>query len=235
MMQPDLYPTTRQRSGNSLNPYEERELTLRDLLQMFRRRRGIMFVATAVIFALGILLCVFSTRRYQAVGTIQVQKESSDGLDLDTLMGAAGDTSDALNADINIQTQASILQSNELALRVIHKLGLEDTPEFRPKSGALGGLLRTLFPDESSNPSNAAVMNARRQAGALSVFHKRLTVKPQGGTRLIEIDYLNPDPKLAAAVVNELVQELSDYTFESRYKATEAASASLSVVADLWN
>ena len=48
------------------------------------------------------------------------------------------------------------------------------------------------------------------------------------GTRLIEVDYLDRDPKLAAAVVNELVQQLVDYTFETRYKATQAASESLS-------
>ena len=62
----------------------------------------------------------------------------------------------------------------------------------------------------------------------MKIFHKNLTVKPVGGTRLIEIDYLNPDPKVAAAVVNELVQELVDYSFETRYKATQAASESLS-------
>ena len=71
-------------------------------------------------------------------------------------------------------------------------------------------------------------MKAERQASALAIFHKNLAVKPVAGTRLVEIDYLNPDPMLAAAVVNELVQELVDYTFETRYKATEAASASLS-------
>ncbi len=71
-------------------------------------------------------------------------------------------------------------------------------------------------------------MNARRQASALAVFHKNLSVKPVGGTRLIEVDYLDPDPQVASAVVNQLVQELVDYTFETRYKATEAASQSLS-------
>ncbi len=228
-MQPDLYPTTLQRSGNSLNCYEERELTVRDLLQMFRRRRVIVYAATGVIFALGILLCVFSTRRYQATGTIQVQKESSDGLDLDTLTGAGGNSVDALNADINIQTQASILQSNELALRTIRTLKLENTPEFRPKVSPLAALLGSFMPSGPSEPANATLENSpRRQASTLRVFHKNLAVKPIGGTRLIEIDYFNPDPKLAAAVVNELVQELSDYTFESRYKATEAASESLS-------
>jgi succinoglycan biosynthesis transport protein ExoP len=226
-MQPDLYATRRQ-SEDFLNAYRERELTLSDLFQMFRRRRAIVYGATGVILVLGILLCVFSTRRYQATGTIQVQKESSDGLDLDSLTGGGGNPMDALDSDINIQTQASILLSNELALRAIRKLELENTPEFRPKPDPLGGLLRTLFPSESSNPSNPIVVNARRQASALAVFHKNLTVKPLAGTRLIEIDYLNPDPMLAAAVVNELVRELSDYTFETRYKATEAASESLS-------
>ena len=119
--------TIRQRE-DSLNLYQERELTLRDLVQMFRRRRVIVFITTGVVFALAVLFCVVSTRRYQAAGTIQVQKESSDGLDLQSLMGSGGDASDALDADINIQTQASILQSNALALRTIEKLRLEDTP-----------------------------------------------------------------------------------------------------------
>jgi capsular exopolysaccharide synthesis family protein len=212
-----------------LNAYEERELTVRDLLQMFRRRRAIVYCATGVILALGILLCVFSTRRYQATGTIQVQKESSDGLDLDTLTGAGGNAVDALNADINIQTQASILQSNELALRTIQKLGLENTEEFRPKASRLTALLGSFMPSSPPEPATATLENSpQRQASTLRVFHKNLAVKPIGGTRLIEIDYFNPDPKLAAAVVNELVQQLSDYTFESRYKATEAASESLS-------
>ena len=222
-MQPDLYSTRPQ--GDLMSSYQDRELTLRDLVQIFRRRRVVVFGTTGVIFVLGILLCVFSTRRYQATGTIQVQKESSDGLDLESLMGAVANQGDALEADINIQTQASILQSNELALRAIRNLKLEDTEEFRPKSNPLAALL-----GGSSLAGSAGTLETspQRQASALKIFHKNLTVKPVGGTRLIEIDYLNPDPKVAAAVVNELVQELVDYSFETRYKATQAASESLS-------
>jgi succinoglycan biosynthesis transport protein ExoP len=211
-MQPDRYRTS-QRSEDSLSLYRERELTLRDLLQMFRRRRVIVYATTGVVFALAVLFCILSTRRYEANGTIQVQKESSDGLDLESLMGSGNTPTDALEADINIQTQASILQSNELALRAIKKLSLENTREFRPSSGEA-----SLGPERSPE----------RVAKALRTFHKNLSVKPLGGTRLIEIDYLSPDPELAAAVVNQMVQELIDYSFETRYKATEAASESLS-------
>ena len=123
--QTEMYPAYR--SVDAVALPREQELTLRDLMQMFRRRRMIVYGAAGVMFGLGILFCVLSTRRYQAAGTIQVQKESSDGLDSNSLTGSASNTVDALNADINMQTQASILQSDTLALRVIHSLKLEDT------------------------------------------------------------------------------------------------------------
>jgi uncharacterized protein involved in exopolysaccharide biosynthesis len=206
----------------------EQELTLRDLLQMFRRRRGILYGAAGVMLGLGILLCVLSTRRYQATGTIQVQKESSDGLDLDSLTGSGSGTVDALNADINMQTQASILQSDTLALRVIRSLKLEDTPEFHSKPNPVMAWIGSFLPQDPPEPAGDLDKSPRRQANVLRVFQKNLSVKPVAGTRLIEVNYLDRDPKLAAAVVNELVQELVDYTFETRYKATEAASESLS-------
>jgi succinoglycan biosynthesis transport protein ExoP len=227
-MQTDLYPI-RQGGGELLASYRERELTLRDLLQMLRRRQRIVYGATGLVVLLAILLCIVSTRRYQATGTIQVQRESSDGLDLESLTGAGGNPVDALNADINIQTQASILQSNSLALRTIQNLKLLDTPEFQPRSNPITALLGRLSPDDSSEPATGPLEKSpRRLAAALNVFHKNLSVKSLAGTRLIEVDYLNRDPKLAADVVNEVVQELVDYTFETRYKATEAASQSLS-------
>ena len=75
-----------------------------------------------------------STRRYQAVGEIQVQKESADTLGLDNMMGGAEGASDALDASITLQTQADLLQSDTLALRVIEDLGLERTEDFRAKA-----------------------------------------------------------------------------------------------------
>src|ERR1700761_3135475 len=96
--QTELYPAYRSIDAVALP--QEQELTLRDLLQMFRRRRMIVYAAAGVMLALGTLYCVLSTRRYEAAGTIQVQKESSDGLDLDTLTGTGTNTVDALNADI---------------------------------------------------------------------------------------------------------------------------------------
>ena len=47
---------------------------------------------------------------------------------LESMMsGAAESASDALGANINLQTQANILQSDTLALRTIEDLHLEET------------------------------------------------------------------------------------------------------------
>ena len=156
---------------------------------------------------------------------VQIQKESSDGLGLDSLMSDAGGASDALEANIIIQTQASILESDTLALRTIEKLNMEQTKDFGPHWNPFAWALNFISPKGVSDPLGVPLSEAPgRRRSALKVFSKNLKVKPVSGTRLIEIDYLSPDPKLAAAVVNELTQGLIDYTFQTRFNATNQAS-----------
>ena len=208
----------------------ERELTLRDLLLIYRRRRKIVYGAILLFGALAAIYCAVCTRRYEATGTLQVQKESSESMGLESLMsGAADSASDALSANITLQTQANILQSDTLALRTIEDLRMEGTQDFQPRWNPVGWLLGQVSPAGPPDPPNASLENApERRRHALKIFSKNLTVKPVSGTRLIEIDYLNPDPKLAAAVVNKLIESLADYTFQTRYNATNQASEWLS-------
>jgi len=209
-----------------LESSQANELTLRDLLIIYKKRRRVVYGTVLVLGILGALYCAVSTRRYEATGTVQIQKESSDGLGLDSLMSDAGGASDALEANIVIQTQASILQSDTLALRTIENLHMEGTEDFLPHWSPVGWLLDLFSPKSASDTPGARLEDApERRRRALKVFSNNLKVKPVSGTRLIEIDYLNPDPKLAAAVVNELTQELIDYTFQTRYNATNQASA----------
>jgi capsular exopolysaccharide synthesis family protein len=173
--------------------------------------------------------CIICTRRYVATGTLQVQKESSDAMGLDSLMSGADSASDALDANINLQTQANILQSDTLALRTIKDLNLEGTKDFQPRWNPLGIVLGLFSPKGVADAPNSSLEEApQRRRHALQVFEKNLKVKPVSGTRIIEVDYQDSDPKLAAAVVNKLMQSLVDYTFQTRYDATNQASQWLS-------
>lgn len=169
---------------------------------------------------MAVLVCVLSTRRYEATGTIELQSPMGDGLDRQSLMGDAPTNSDPLAADITIQTQAKILQSDTLALRTIDALNQEDrrnllrTSNFWPVA-----LLR-----RNHIPHDPQQIDLR----ALPAFRHNLTVKPIGGTRLIEISYVNPDPKTAANVVNTLTQQLVVFGEETRLHATDQASQDLS-------
>ncbi len=207
------------------------ELTLRDLLNIYQRRRKIVIVVVISLFALAATYCIVCTRRYEAAGIVQLQKDNSDAMGLDSIMSsAAGGASDALDANIDLQTQANILESDTLAIRTIDSLRMEDTYDFKQHFSPLGWLAGLFSAGERTvDVSGTGLENSpvRRQR-ALKVFSKNLTVKPVSGTRLIEIAYNNPDPKLAAAVVNTLTKELSDYTFQTRFDATNAASKWLS-------
>jgi polysaccharide biosynthesis transport protein len=203
----------------------ERPLTLGDLRHIFRRRRRVVVSCLAICVSAAVLICIVSTRRYQATGEIQVQKESADALGLGNMMGGAEAASDALDASITLQTQADLLQSDTLALKVIDDLGLERSADFRPRFDPFERLMGLLSPEEPPESVQTALeQSPRRRTRALKIFSSHLTVKVVSGTRLIEIQYLSSDPKLAAEVVNELMKGLVEYTFQTRFTATNEAS-----------
>jgi capsular exopolysaccharide synthesis family protein len=166
------------------------------------------------------------TRRYTATSEIQLQKSSSDGLDLESMMGAAsGGASDSMSVNLDLQTQSSILQSEELELKVIKDLHLEQNEDFQPHFSLVGAVLSLISPAGSKDPEHTELENAPlRRAHVLLIFSKNLKVKVVAGTRLLDVSYSNPDPKVAADVTNHLIQGLIDYTFQTKFQATNEAS-----------
>lgn len=213
-----------------MDSQRDKELTLRDLLNILQRRRSIVLGTVISLLALTAIYCAVCTRRYEATGIVQMQKESADAMGLDSLMSsAAGGASDALDANIDLQTQANILQSDTLAVQTIKTLNLEGTRDFQEHWNPIEAVLSAISPRGIEDLPGAALEDSpRRRQRALKVFEKNLKVKPVSGTRLIEISYTNPDPRLAAAVVNTLAKELTDYSFQTRFDATREASNWLS-------
>ena len=207
------------------------ELSISGLLLVLKRRRSFIVLSTLFCFSIAALLCIFMTRRYEATGEIQVARQSSDELGLDGMKGDGGSASadDALEDNIALQTQSDILQSDTLALKVIEDLGLESTEDFQPKFNPLLWVLDLVSPQGPKDSATASLENAPvRRTRVLKVFSRHLKVKPQAGTELIEISFLSSSPRTSAAVVNELMNSLVDYTFQTRYKATTEASKWLS-------
>jgi succinoglycan biosynthesis transport protein ExoP len=141
-------------------------------------------------------------------------------------MGAAsGGASDALSVNIDLQTQANILQSEALALKVVKDLNLEQNEDFKPHFNLIGWVMGLVSPRGPADPPHASLQDSpARRARVAKAFSNNLKVKVTAGTRLLEVDFTNRDPKVAAAVVNHLVQALIDYTFQTKFTATNQVS-----------
>jgi succinoglycan biosynthesis transport protein ExoP len=206
-------------------PHFGNELTISDLLLTLRRRKKLAAIIAALCFLMGIAVCVLMTPRFEAKAVIEIQKTSADMLRLQTMTGSSDDAGDALNANLDLQTEAEILQSDALALKVIEDLHLDRTRDFQSRFSPIGWVLGFFAsPAQPDVPGATLADSPQRRSHALTIFAAHLKVKPVPGTRLIEVRYLHSDRQVAPAVVNDLVRALKDYGFQTRYAATRESS-----------
>ncbi len=203
------------------------ELTLLDVLLILRRRRHIVIVICLVCLALALVKSIFGTRRYEAVASIQIQKEDADSLGIETALGSAAEgASDALDYNITLQTQARILSSDTLALAVIQQTDLESNADFNGKNAWIHIPAR-LTPWNQVEPEAASVLleaSPGRRRRALKTFARHLKIDIVPGTRIINISFLSTDPNTASAVVNCLIRQFTEYNYKTRFAATAQVS-----------
>ena len=206
---------------------ERKEWTLADILAVFRRRRKYLVASLTAFLALVTAYCLLATPRYQAAGEIEVQKQSPGipGLE-NTAAGTSNAEADSLDYSMTLETEANILQSNTLALEVIKDLKLETTDDyFPPHKSGLHIPAWLIFWKKPVEPLTIPLDDApNRRYVVLKIFAAHLKVTPIPGTRLIEVSYSDPNPQRAPAVVNRLIQALTDYTFQARFNAAVQAS-----------
>jgi succinoglycan biosynthesis transport protein ExoP len=199
------------------------EWTIADLFAVLTRRRVWIFSALALCCTIAIAYGIIATPRYRATAVIEMQKGSRGafGLDNTTSDAQATTTSDSFDDNLTLQTEIGILQSDALALDVIHREGLEATPDyFAPRPSHFSWTHRLAFWRKPLEPLSIPLSDApNRRYVALKIFAKRTKIAPAAGTRLISIEYSDPDPARAAAVVSALIQSLADYRFQSRSSA----------------
>ncbi len=201
-----------------------KEMSIQDFWGVLSRRRIVFLGVMATVIALAFILFATSTRLYKGSAQIQVLKESADTLSMATMMGPES-ASDAVDSNITLQTQAQILQSDSLALQVVHELNLEHSPDFRGHFNPIGWVLGLFAPQGVPDPANVPLEQAPgRRAAVVSAFEAHLKVSPVSGTRLITVEYLSTNPQTAAAVANRLVQDLVEYNFQTRHNATREAT-----------
>jgi capsular exopolysaccharide synthesis family protein len=182
---------------------------LRDYLKILQKHKWLMlsFLLTVVTI---VTIATFRMQPvYVASARTEIDRESTNILPFQEM--SAYDV--YVDMDNYIETQAKILQSETLALKTIHSLGLADLPEF-------GGPQSRTAP---AMPADASFANQRRPP-ALSAFVGRLNVKRVPNSRLLDVTFESGDPQLAARVLNAHLDNFIEQNFQSKYEATMQAS-----------
>jgi succinoglycan biosynthesis transport protein ExoP len=177
---------------------------------LIRHKMTLLYFALAGLIA-AILFSLAQTPLYRARTSLEIQDFNEDFLDLKSVDPT--DSTGNRTAESYIGTQIKILQSESLLERVIDKLELHEAPPptgWRAFASRAGHGLRLSSPSRRSEKEELI-----RQA------ESNLTVSASGRTRLLEVLYLSPDPKLAADFANKLVSEFIEQSQEMRWKSTQ--------------
>ncbi len=105
------------------------------------------------------LALLLSTRRYKSVGEIEFPRDSTNTSRRPDSK-RTHTPSDALEMNMIIQTQAKILQSDSLALRVIEDLRLEQTDDYRQKWSPFDWLTAMMATTGTPDPKGATLENS---------------------------------------------------------------------------
>ena len=177
--------------------FPQRETTLRDYWLILKKQRWTALSFAGIVLTLASIITFKTTPIHDAVGRIAINRESEALPFKDT----PSPVSDYEDYTIALDTQVRILHSDNLAIRVIRKLGLDTNPDFiDSRSKQIAG----------NGPFNSTpAVDSRFESELIDRFRAGLKVATLNNTRIIEIHYLNRNPRLAADIVNGIV---SSYT-----------------------
>ena len=213
---------------------QKKEIDVWEYVRIILKRKWVLITFAAVLLVLAAINSFTTRPLYRATATILIEEPGSSMLNLQEILNyQIGYGNDYIGTYFN--TQLRLLTSRSLAERVAKRMNLGSRPEFQPARGGrpsvLGAARRLvslswLTPRPKKDPAAEAASRAPVTPYSTFAFTilGGLSVSPVVETRLVEVSYTSPHSRLAADVVNALVEEFITFSVETRYEATQQAS-----------
>ena len=177
------------------------DTTLSDTLLVIRKRKWMILLAALLGFSYGYYKASTQPRVYIAYGDIEIRSGTASEYRVNSAP-LAEDTYD-------IPTQSAILKSDNLLLTVARDLDLPNNPEFTGSHG----------PAPHISIDDPAVRESM-----LGALQSAIAIAPMSKTDIVRIQATTLSPKLSADIVNKLIREYKQYSFQSRYDASKDVS-----------
>jgi capsular exopolysaccharide synthesis family protein len=218
----------------TIAPMQDEEIHLRDYLDVIIRRKWSVFLCLLFIFSATALFTLTSTPLFQGKGTLKASASQGQLTSFEDIQ------TNALKTMEFQQTQVNLLESEQLAIRLIEHLNLLNNPFFNKEiqkeendasfsSFVQLGLssIRDFIRLSSDADQDLSPEGKERLLTdeVVKQLQDGLKISPIRNSELIQLSIESPDPQLSADIVNtameEFVQMLMDTNIESSQNAAQ--------------
>ena len=218
------------------------QIDIREIVRTLWRRKSIIALAATMIVVVAALFIWNITPRYTASAFVMIEPRESRVVDVQAVLsGLPGDAE-------TIESEIQVIRSRKLAEKTIAKLQLDRDPEFNASLRLPSTFDRLLdwrgyfdylpqswraaifkqAPEEQAVVLSEAEEAARLQARLIDAFLKKLSIKPEGRSRVIRITFNSERPRTAAKVANTLADFYIVAQLDAKFEATRRANDWLS-------
>lgn len=178
------------------------DTTFSESLITLRKRRLVVLGCVLTGVLAGLYLSLTQVKSYISFGRIEVRQGSQNEYKMSSAITGA-------DPQRKMQTEAAILTSDTLLLSVARDLNLQNNPTFLHARGALPHR-------ELDDPA------VRQQT--LGILKTDLAVSLVPKTDIIRIQYSSLNAKLSADIVNKLISDYIQRSYETRFESTQRVS-----------
>ena len=226
---------------HELLPPLEEEIHLRDYIEVVVRRKWVVISLLLIIFSAVAIFTLTRTPLYKAESVLKISRNQARTTTFTSLQ------SEGYSYDIDfIDTQIKLMQSQQLARRVIKALDLANNPVFNGEEekekekdesefvaqikemiAMARDFIRFRDDDEKDRAQEELGPEAQarlREDMILATFMDGLEVSREEKSELVVVSFSFPDPELAARIVNAATREFINMQMDSRLEVARNAS-----------
>jgi len=189
-------------SPNGMPP----QSSVRELWHLvLKRKKALIYGILGGLVAAG-LFCLLYPAKYDGIADVQYNPQSQSGFNLGDMIGGG-----LLDNDVQMQTQAQIMGSDDILWAVILKFDLGHNKDVAHSDVLHAG-------------KKTADATPKERQQLLKRFNDALLITALPKTQIMEVRFRCHDAKLAADVANAVARQYEDRNYKSQYESTLGAS-----------
>jgi uncharacterized protein involved in exopolysaccharide biosynthesis/Mrp family chromosome partitioning ATPase len=194
-------------------PRPAKSFSVIDLIGLLWRRKVAIVAAALICACAAVMIGKSLTPRYAATAQLYVDPRELQLVDRELTPRSQ----DIAGLSMVVESQARLITSNNVLLRVIEETKLDRDPEF---GGETNGLMGTLLNLISFGARSSADANAGKMAGLLDALNRHINVRRTDRTYVVDIEVWSHEPAKAAMLANAVS---AAYLAESKQSQADAA------------